>query len=91
MRFDDASRYPIRLVMSGPAGGVRGAERRMDPDRKAITFDMGGTSTDVSLCPGRPLRTREFSIAGRPVALPVLDIHTVGAGGGTSAGRPAAM
>jgi N-methylhydantoinase A len=50
-----------------------------------MTFDMGGTSTDVSLCPGRALHTREFSIAGVPIALPVLDIHTVGAGGGSIA------
>ena len=46
---------------------------------------MGGTSTDVSLCPGRPLRTREFSIGGQPAAIPVIDIHTVGAGGGSIA------
>jgi N-methylhydantoinase A len=46
---------------------------------------MGGTSTDVSLCPGRPLRSREFEIDGQPVAIPVLDIHTVGAGGGSLA------
>jgi N-methylhydantoinase A/oxoprolinase/acetone carboxylase beta subunit len=50
-----------------------------------MTFDMGGTSTDVSLCPGVALQTREFTIAGVPVALPVLDIHTVGAGGGSIA------
>jgi N-methylhydantoinase A len=50
-----------------------------------ISFDMGGTSTDVSLCPGRPLRTRELEIAGHPVAIPVIDIHTVGAGGGSIA------
>lgn len=50
-----------------------------------LTFDMGGTSTDVSLCPGRPLRTREFEIGGSPVAVPVIDIHTVGAGGGSLA------
>jgi N-methylhydantoinase A len=46
---------------------------------------MGGTSTDVSLCPGRPLRTREFEIAGQPTSIPVIDIHTVGAGGGSLA------
>jgi N-methylhydantoinase A len=46
---------------------------------------MGGTSTDASLCPGEPLRTREFTISGVPVAVPVLDIHTVGAGGGSIA------
>ncbi len=82
-----AIREPVRTVLSGPAGGVVGA---MDWARRAgieqiLTFDMGGTSTDVSLCPGRPLYTREFEIASTPVALPVIDIHTVGAGGGSIA------
>ncbi|RMH18648.1 MAG: hydantoinase/oxoprolinase family protein [Gemmatimonadetes bacterium] len=78
---------PAHTVLSGPAGGVVGAlawARRAGWER-VITFDMGGTSTDVSLCPGRPLRTREFRIGGQPVALPVVDIHTVGAGGGSLA------
>lgn len=82
-----AIREPVHTVLSGPAGGVVGA---LDWARRAgfkdiITFDMGGTSTDVSLCPGRPLHTREFEIAGQPVAIPVIDIHTVGAGGGSLA------
>ena len=59
--------------------------RRRSGFDQIITFDMGGTSTDVSLCPGRPLHTREFEIAGQPVAVPVIDIHTVGAGGGSLA------
>jgi N-methylhydantoinase A len=50
-----------------------------------ITFDMGGTSTDVALCPGQILRTAESEIAGLPLRLPVIDIHTVGAGGGSLA------
>jgi len=82
-----AIREPVHTVLSGPAGGVVGAlawAQRSGMDR-IITFDMGGTSTDVSLCPGRPLHTREFSIAGQPVAVPVIDIHTVGAGGGSLA------
>ena len=82
-----AVREPAQTVLSGPAGGVVGAldwGRRVGFPR-LITFDMGGTSTDVSLCPGHPLHTREFVIDGRPVALPVLDIHTVGAGGGSVA------
>jgi N-methylhydantoinase A len=82
-----ARREPVHTVLSGPAGGVVGAlawGRRAGHDA-VIGFDMGGTSTDVSLCPGRPLRTREFEIAGQPVALPMLDIHTVGAGGGSIA------
>jgi N-methylhydantoinase A len=82
-----AVRAPAHTVLSGPAGGVVGAlawARRSGYDN-VISFDMGGTSTDVSLCPGRLLHTREFEIAGQPVALPVIDIHTVGAGGGSLA------
>ncbi len=82
-----AIREPVHTVLSGPAGGVVGAltwAKRSGFDQ-IITFDMGGTSTDVSLCPGRPLHTREFEIAGQPVAVPVIDIHTVGAGGGSLA------
>jgi N-methylhydantoinase A len=84
---DRAIREPVHTVLSGPAGGVVGAlawARRAD-FHQIISFDMGGTSTDVSLCPGRPLHTRELEIAGQPVAVPVIDIHTVGAGGGSLA------
>ena len=83
-----ARREAVHTVLSGPAGGVMGAlavARDAGVD-DIITFDMGGTSTDVSLCPGAPLHTREFEIAGVPVAVPVIDIHTVGAGGGSIAG-----
>ncbi|MBI4410379.1 MAG: hydantoinase/oxoprolinase family protein [Gemmatimonadetes bacterium] len=82
-----ARREAVHTILSGPAGGVMGgleAARRAGFDH-VITFDMGGTSTDVSLCPGRPLHTREFAVAGTPVAIPVVDIHTVGAGGGSIA------
>ena len=82
-----ARKEPVHTVLSGPAGGVVGAltwARRSGHDH-IISFDMGGTSTDVSLCPGRPLRTREFEIAGQPTSIPVIDIHTVGAGGGSLA------
>lgn len=82
-----ARREPVHTVLSGPAGGVVGAltwARRAGHDH-VLSFDMGGTSTDVSLCPGHPLRTREFVIAEQPTAIPVLDIHTVGAGGGSLA------
>jgi N-methylhydantoinase A len=85
--IDRARREPVHTVLSGPAGGVVGAlvwARRAGHD-SVLSFDMGGTSTDVSLCPGRPLRTREFAIAGQPAAIPVIDIHTVGAGGGSIA------
>jgi N-methylhydantoinase A len=82
-----AMEEPVHTVLSGPAGGVVGALdcARRSGHGRILTFDMGGTSTDVSLCPDRPLRTREFEIDGQPVAIPVIDIHTVGAGGGSLA------
>lgn len=82
-----AAEQPVRTVLSGPAGGVVGASvvtRRSGFDR-IITFDMGGTSTDVALVDGRPSTTNEAEVAGLPVRVPVLDIHTVGAGGGSLA------
>jgi N-methylhydantoinase A len=82
-----AREEPVHTILSGPAGGVVGAlawASRAGYDR-IISFDMGGTSTDVSLCPGEPLQTREYQIDGQPVAIPVIDIHTVGAGGGSLA------
>jgi N-methylhydantoinase A len=82
-----AAEQPVRTVLSGPAGGVVGASvvaRRSGFDR-IITFDMGGTSTDVALMDGRPSATNEADVAGVPVRVPVLDIHTVGAGGGSLA------
>ncbi len=89
---EQAGREPARLVLSGPAGGVVGAfalaaqaHRTPNEPVQIITFDMGGTSTDVSLCPGEILRTAESEIAGLPLRLPVIDIHTVGAGGGSLA------
>ena len=76
-----------RTALSGPAGGVVGAHQlaRMAGFPEAITFDMGGTSTDVSLCPGRIQETTEGTVAGLPLRLPIIDIHTVGAGGGSIA------
>ena len=82
-----ASREPVRTILSGPAGGVVAAawlaQRLRMP--RAISFDMGGTSTDVSLFQGSPHTTRETTLGGLPVAAPVLDIHSVGAGGGSIA------
>jgi N-methylhydantoinase A len=86
-----ASREPVRTILSGPAGGVVGAcaVARIAGYSKIITFDMGGTSTDVALVNGTDgsgLRiTNESQITGIPVAVPSLDIHTVGAGGGSIA------
>jgi len=83
-----AAREPVHTILSGPAGGVVAALEaagRAGFDQ-VLSFDMGGTSTDVSLCPGRPITTKEYEISGLAVAIPVLDIHTVGAGGGSIAG-----
>ncbi|HWS86328.1 MAG TPA: hydantoinase/oxoprolinase family protein [Pyrinomonadaceae bacterium] len=83
-----AAAEPVRTILSGPAGGVVGAAHaaRAAGFEDAITFDMGGTSTDVALVAGGRLKlTNEASVAGLPVAVPVLDIHTVGAGGGSIA------
>jgi len=74
-------------VLSGPAGGVVGASAmaRRSGFENIITFDMGGTSTDVALVEGEASTTNEAEIAGLPVRVPILDIHTVGAGGGSLA------
>lgn len=82
-----ASAEPVRTVLSGPAGGLVGAVRRAGAAGigRVVTLDMGGTSTDVALVDGR-LRWRTETLAGGiPVRLPTLDIHTVGAGGGSLA------
>ena len=77
----------IRTVLSGPAGGVLGAYEvaKAAGYDQIITFDMGGTSTDVSLCDGGISLTTESSISGLPIKVPLIDIHTVGAGGGSIA------
>ncbi len=83
-----AAAEPVRTILSGPAGGVVGAidAARASGHSDIITFDMGGTSTDVALCANGAVRlTNEASVSGMPVAVPVLDIHTVGAGGGSIA------
>jgi N-methylhydantoinase A len=87
LSVERARQFAAETILSGPAGGVAGALHvaRRHGIHDIMTFDMGGTSTDVSLCPGRALHTRDFAVAGVPVALPVLDIHTVGAGGGSIA------
>ncbi len=82
-----AAREPVRTVLSGPAGGVVGAAamaRRSGFDR-IISFDMGGTSTDVALVDREIRPGSQAEIAGFPVGVPMLDIHTVGAGGGSIA------
>ncbi len=86
-RADVLSRYPVRLVLSGPAGGAVAAARILDRAgvAAAITLDMGGTSTDVALLAGAPLRRGEIDFDGRPLIVPSLDIQSVGAGGGSIA------
>lgn len=82
-----AAQEPVRTVLSGPAGGVVGAflSAQRAGYSHVITFDMGGTSTDVSLCDGQIRATSEGKIAGLPVRVPLVDVHTVGAGGGSIA------
>jgi len=85
-----AAREPVRTVLSGPAGGVVGACRvaQFAGYERIIGFDMGGTSTDVFLADagaGGAHLTREAIVAGMPIGVPMLDIHTAGAGGGSIA------
>ena len=82
-----AAKHAVRTVLSGPAGGVIGALEiaRLDGYQRVLGFDMGGTSTDVSLADGAPRETTESMVAGFPIRVPMLDIHTVGAGGGSIA------
>jgi len=84
---ETAAREPVRTILSGPAGGIVAAMRVAEASGAGdvITFDMGGTSTDVALCQGEARTTNEAQITGLPVAVPILDIHTVGAGGGSIA------
>lgn len=86
--LDEAAGVPAALLLSGPAGGVRAAADAAVasgwPD--AVTFDMGGTSTDVCLVQGgAPEPAGERAVAGLPIRLPSLDVHTIGAGGGSIA------
>jgi N-methylhydantoinase A len=85
-----AAREPVRTVLSGPAGGVVGACRVAQGAgiERIIGFDMGGTSTDVFLAVDAAKgaeRARESMVAGVPIGVPMLDIHTAGAGGGSLA------
>ena len=84
---EDIGNFAVTTLLSGPAGGVAASLElgRALGYTNIITFDMGGTSTDVSLCSGDFTYTREYNIEGYPVGLPMIDIHTVGAGGGSIA------
>ena len=82
-----AMRDPVRTVLSGPAGGVVGAAAMVKRSGfpRVISFDMGGTSTDVSLVNRQVHTGSQAEVAGLPIGVPMLDIHTVGAGGGSIA------
>ena len=77
----------VRSILSGPAGGVVGATHvaKLAGFERTITFDMGGTSTDVSLIKDDIQVTTEAQVGGLPIRVPVIDIHTVGSGGGSIA------
>jgi N-methylhydantoinase A len=84
----DAARLAAGAILSGPAGGIAGSRycARLLGDGNLISFDMGGTSTDISVLEaGEPLLTGDKSVGGLKVALPSIDIHTLGAGGGSIA------
>jgi len=82
-----AAGQPVRTLLSGPAGGIIGAAEmgRRSGFQRIISIDMGGTSTDVALVDGQAKPSSQSEIAGLPVGVPMLDIHTVGAGGGSIA------
>lgn len=98
--LSEAKQYGVHCILSGPAGGIIGslfvaqevytAEYRGEiinssPPLRLLTFDMGGTSTDVSVIIGKPSITSDIKVGGYPIRVPVLDIHTIGAGGGSIA------
>src|SRR6185436_20004907 len=86
-----AAREPVRTILSGPAGGVVGAAaltQRLAIGH-ALTIDMGGTSTDVALIAGEIPRRSDWTLDRMALRVPVIDIHTVGAGGGSIARRDA--
>ena len=87
VKAETAAAEPVRTILSGPAGGVVGAFEigQTCGYDNIITFDMGGTSTDVALCESSITVTHESQVDGMPVGIPMMDIHTVGAGGGSIA------
>lgn len=90
MTLQTAEQNPVYAILSGPSGGVAGAlqiaTRAGYPN--ILTLDMGGTSTDVSLCRGEPTIARETRLGYFPVKVPSVDVHSVGAGGGSIAHVP---
>ena len=84
---DQAGKMAVNMLLSGPAGGLQAAKAVGEQLElsKLITFDMGGTSTDVALIDGNIKLSNESTIIGLPVAVPMVDMHTIGAGGGSIA------
>ncbi len=82
-----AGEQAVRMLLSGPAGGLVAASHlgKLVGKERLLSFDMGGTSTDVALIDGDPQLTTEGRIGGWPVAVPMVDMHTIGAGGGSIA------
>ncbi len=91
MGMSEARKLGVNCILSGPAGGVVGAMKLSSEVMsgsggiRLVTFDMGGTSTDVSLVDGEPKVTVESLVGGCPIHIPLLDIYTIGAGGGSLA------
>ena len=87
MTAEAAVSRPVETISGGPAGGVVGAYKLAKDAGfdKAICFDMGGTSTDVSLCDGTVPTTNAWTLAGLPIGTPAIDIYSIGAGGGSIA------
>lgn len=85
--LQSAAREPVRTVLSGPAGGLVGSATTASRSgfKKVLSFDMGGTSTDVALIQGEIAPGAHFAVTNLPVNVPMLEIHTVGAGGGSLA------
>jgi len=84
---EQAGRHAVRMLLSGPAGGLAAARfvGQLAGRDRLLTFDMGGTSTDVALIEGELQLTNEGRIGDYPVAVPMVDMHTIGAGGGSIA------
>lgn len=85
--LEQASNKAVNLLLSGPAGGLAAASYmgRLSKVKKMLSFDMGGTSTDVAMIDGAIKLTSEGRIGRYPVAVPMVDMHTIGAGGGSIA------
>ncbi|MCW9047395.1 MAG: hydantoinase/oxoprolinase family protein [Gammaproteobacteria bacterium] len=85
IKAEQAGNHAVRLLLSGPAGGLKGASyvAGLAGENKLLSFDMGGTSTDVALIDGEIKLSSEGRIGEYPVAVPMVDMHTIGAGGGS--------